>query len=481
MNFGEIISSLIDVYKSIDVRIVAFFHDGLWKTPFLIIRFRRKSVDEVKKEHSNLLSKIGKIDNDSIKIRLYAFPTSKWDDFKNSWAKNSILLEEDFGVNFLNSSSLPNFDLASPSYYIYDHLNLFWDSFHADSGRADSKLSMFKNFNKEAGKNKFKNIFEYIAVAFQVDEQKINSGNTFMLIIAPIFFKVEDSKIIFNSDTISLSGKNFPMGSLNIVIDLYKPRRGSYNGGWKDRISLQHKLEGDYKEPKEFDVDSKISSITVNDGFRITAYRNDGLIVYEKSNSDVGKYWPSKSIKTNPIVPVFSNFVTSEDLIKIIFQSENKKGKQSSVNFEKGVSWLLGLLGFNPIWLGDDYQVSGNGPEKVSIDILGHVDTNTILLVNPTMGVPDVSTFAREKRYRENILSKLTTSEIEVISIIVTNASVQSLKDKAEQNEVILIGKEEIELILQYLERGDVDQARKFILRDNFKSYFKSETFLSKL
>ena len=54
MNFGEIISGLIDVYKSIDVRIVAFFHDGIWNTPFLIIRFRRESVDEIKKEHADL-------------------------------------------------------------------------------------------------------------------------------------------------------------------------------------------------------------------------------------------------------------------------------------------------------------------------------------------------------------------------------------------------------------------------------------------
>ena len=58
----------------------------------------------------------------------------------------------------------------------------------------------------------------------------------------------------------------------------------------------------------------------------------------------------------------------------------------------------------------------------------------------------------------------MTSSEVKVISILFPNASIRSLQEKSRENEVNLIGKEELEMIMDLLEKGDAQLAKEFIV-----------------
>ena len=469
MQFLEAVESLKDIYHSLDVRVVTFLHDGMWKLGYCAIRFRYETIEELQKQHDDLLQKIGRIDTNDIKVRLYAFSPEKWNSIKQYWHDNYIQLEDNFTVHFEASDELYR-EVSAPTNQYNDLINFDWDSYSVDSKTSSGNIyEKIRQHNQESVKNKFKNIFEYISVALGVLDQNFHSSSDYKLIDAPIFFKINYDDVFFEEDKITILCKSYPIGRINVVVDIYNNRGGSHPYSWKDRITIPHSLSGHPKNPEEFTIEGEIKELTLNDGFEISVYRENGLLIYHRSTSNVQNYWPSKSTITNPIFPVFQEFVSDVELRKMIFESKNKKSKFDSDYFEKGVTWLLSLMGVNVIWLGKDYESTGTGTEQISLDILGNYKTNTILLINATTGVPPDSIFVREKRFKENILKKLTTSEIKVKSVLFCNASVNTLKDKSEQNDVILIGKEELENIIDHIMKGDTDKARQFFfLEDDF-------------
>lgn len=462
MRFIQAADALIDIYNSIDVRVAAYFHDDVWKAACLILRFRQESVRDIELEHIEFLKKTGTIDNNNFRVRLYAFPISDWDLICKNWSKNFISLEKEFAVNFSQYDDL-NMESRAPLLNYHDHMYHDWYSYSTQTWTSSDSglLSKLHNYDDDARKIQFHDILEYLSVILQIERNSLENDQGLKMIIAPIFFDLED--VIFEERKVNLHCKGFPIGILNVVIDFYDVRQGSYPYTWKDRIKIKYD-SGKIEDTNDFVISGRIPEININEGFKISVHRENGILIHEKSVSSIGSYWPSKSIITNPIYPIFKKFVTLEDIQKMVFQGQNKKGKQSSRNFEQGVSWILSLLGLNAVWLGDEFQFSGTGSDKVSIDILGKSNTNTILLVNATMGVPDISAFVREKRYREKILQSIMSSEVKVTSILFSNASVRSLQEKSRENDVNLIGKEELEIIIDLLEKGDVQLAKEFIV-----------------
>jgi len=137
--------------------------------------------------------------------------------------------------------------------------------------------------------------------------------------------------------------------------------------------------------------------------------------------------------------------------------------KEPSVIFERGISWLLSLLGLKTIWLGK-YEKTGEGANKSSIDILSSDNKNSIILVNVTIGVPDSSDFPRERRYRESIVNLVSNPELKFKSVLFSGASVTSMSGNANDNGITLLGRDELIQIIDYLEKGDIEDARKLII-----------------
>ena len=81
--------------------------------------------------------------------------------------------------------------------------------------------------------------------------------------------------------------------------------------------------------------------------------------------------------------------------------------------------------------------------------------------------MPDSAMFETE-RNRKIILSKTVNDKVKVTSVIFTPKSVTELQRDATRHEVVLIGKEEIEKILEFLDKGDIIDARNVIAPNDF-------------
>lgn len=127
---------------------------------------------------------------------------------------------------------------------------------------------------------------------------------------------------------------------------------------------------------------------------------------------------------------------------------------------------MLSLLGIPNIMLGE-YEKTGNGYETISTDILASFDNNRIFLINATIGLPKQSDFDREREYRENTENKLTNKKLEIRSIYFTGKDATESQQSATTNNVTLIGKSKIQIILEHLKKGNLEEAREIIFQEN--------------
>lgn len=467
MKLFEVVEKLQDTYNSIDLRVVAFKQDNVWKAAMLVLRFRRENVDELKKTHDELLDKIGRIEDEDFCVKLYSLPIDKWNSIKENFSQKFVCLEPNFAVNFDKDVHI-NRDVFSPSNYYWDYVSTEWNCYYAN-GRClhDANVTAkIHNNDKKAQLLKFKDMFSYLSVAFAIEENQLQNDDGLLLVQAPAFFKILETT--FDDGSINLKGRGYSNKDVEIVIDFYQTRSGSDPNIWKDRVSIPHTIKGN-SQIVDFSINHSVPKLDVNDGFQLSVHRKEGLLLEQDSINSVGNHWPTKSRITNPIYPIFKEFVQIDELKKMLLQSESKSGKKNSDNFEKAVSWLISILGLNAIWLGKDYESTGSNEERIVIDLIGHNNSNHIFLINATTGIPTTSDFARERRYRENLQNKINNPNLIVSSILFSNGSVTNLIDAANLEGVLLIGRDEIEFLLGLIEKGNNDIAREYITRENIE------------
>src|SRR5437660_9947053 len=98
MRLENCIDHLYDTYDSIDIRCAAYFLDNMWNSALLVIRFRRETVEELKKIHYTLWDERGIIDNDIFKTSFHALSIRDWDKILKNWKNNFIVLTTQYSV-----------------------------------------------------------------------------------------------------------------------------------------------------------------------------------------------------------------------------------------------------------------------------------------------------------------------------------------------------------------------------------------------
>ena len=149
------------------------------------------------------------------------------------------------------------------------------------------------------------------------------------------------------------------------------------------------------------------------------------------------------------------------------FESIHIKGR--SLAFEVGITWLLSLLGMRPVLLGK-YEQIGSANNQISFDIVASYGKDIILLVNVTTGRVDPSHIDVEKNYRDKLLQQVDIPNVKLKSILFSGMSVSELKKTVNNNDVILVGRDELTQVLDLLRKGDTEEARRFLIEE--RDYF---------
>lgn len=457
MNLEEAINLLEDTFSTIDIRTAAYFKNNCWNSAILVIRFRKESVDVVQKQQEQILKTHGRINTKEFQICFSALSITKWEEMRTDWKKNFVKFNDQMSVN-INSSIAFTHTFNEPyTHRGYCNIDEGWNSYYTSSQDSGGNVSeILYNHQAEARKLYSRDIHEYLSKIFEMTEANTNSPPRYIVIV-PIFLKI--NQVEFDDKSFNVDCEGFPMGEIVFKMNFYE-RHGSYKIP-KQSMKTLYNFQGDAPKKTKFRISEKLSNIPLSYEFKLDVYRKNGVLI-DSEYGTVGKYWPTKNKITNPKFLVFGSFVNFDQLKDMVINLKAKELKAPDKVFERGINWLLNLMGFSAIRL-EEYERAGQDPEQISMDIIASFGEKQIILANATLSMPDTAMLETE-RNRRIILSRSLNNEVKVTSVIFTPKSIIQLQQEAERHEVAIIGKDEIERILNFLKNGEIKEARDMIL-----------------
>ena len=116
MRLVDCIHLLEDTYKSIDIRVAVYKKNNEWQNAIIVIRFRKESVEEISKQHVELLKMYGEIKEELFRVELFTLPISSWNQIYADWRRGLIAINDDFVIKVSRGDFLNN-ETGEP----YDH------------------------------------------------------------------------------------------------------------------------------------------------------------------------------------------------------------------------------------------------------------------------------------------------------------------------------------------------------------------------
>lgn len=459
MELNKAIEELCDTYRSIDIRVFAML-ESTWNSIYTVIRFRREYDDVLEKTHQELIRKCGGlIETPEFRIGVFHFPIQKWDKIYSDLQNKFLCLKDDFAINFTGSINLNN-DVSEPhSNSSIDYVFKNWNMYSGKIQTSQTRPNYVDKLSETAIATDFGHINEYLSAIFEMNHYEFQNQPSVM-IYAPVFFKIE--KILFTGNKAEIDYSLYPQDNLKMVLNFFSAKDHQHKPEFLGRkpVALKNNGNGDdlVKDQQSLTIEPEL----LGNEFQILVTKNKKLILHN-DRSNIGEHFPTRSEFTNPIFAIFEKFVSRENLEKMLFEFESEKGdlKDEAKVFERAITWLFNLLGFHAIQLGNYEKMDRY--DNVTIDVLAELDTNEIFLVNVTKSLPKPSDLDLEKSRREKIQKTLQNPELKIKSIYITGETSTEFENTARQNQIILIDKPRLKLILDHLKNGDVENARSII------------------
>jgi hypothetical protein len=458
MHLHDAIKVLQENYNSIDIRVFSYKSEGDWKNIFTIIRFRRESEDQLITNQTELIQRCGSlIETEKFKVGIFHYPVEKWTKIADELSQKFLCLSNSFAIHFDREITFNN--TLSESYfksenYVYDDWKCFTSNNESNNSQKPNYVDELRSIALE---NNFSQFDHYLSAIFEYNKYDFQS-NPWVKIFIPVFFKIE--KIEFEHDKAIVEYSAYKQKHIKVALNFYKSRAYRTHDKFVEKKVKELQLTGD-SEIIHDKIIMEIDTKNVGNSFELLVIKNKNNLI-ENEEGLVNEYWKERTEYTNPLYYTFEQFVKFDELEQMLLQFKSKKIRKESDVFERGIAWLLSLLGIPNIMLGE-YEQMGNGYEQTSTDILGSFHSDRVLLINATTGLPQQSDFDRERQYRENIEINLTNKELKIHSVYFTGKDATESEHSATINNVRLIGKSSIKKILEYLKKGELEDARNII------------------
>jgi len=462
VTLDKVLEELKDTFHSIDIRVFSHKPDDVWKNIFIIIRFRRETEDELMKIQTELIQKCGSlIETEKFKVGVFHYPVEKWTKIEDDLSKKFLCLTDSFAVNFDKEITF-NHDISTPYFKSENYIDDDWKCFlfHNETN-PPQKPNYHDLLINKTFENDFSHFDDYLSAIFEYNKYDFQHNpwvNTFV----PVFFKIE--QITFDHDIVNLTYSAYDQKNIRVTLNFYQAREYRTHDKFIDKKVVELEENKNSKLIKD-KITMEVDTKNIGNAFDLLVIKNKNVLL-ENREGKIEDYWKGRTEYTNPTYYAFEQFVKFEELEQMLLQFKSKKLKKDSEVFERGISWLLSLIGLPNIMLGE-YERLGNGYDQTSTDILASFEKDTIFLINVTIGLPQQSDFDREREYRENIEKRTTNKKIKICSIYFTGKDATEAQTSATANNVILIGKSNLQNILEHLKKGNLEKARQIILKED--------------
>jgi hypothetical protein len=459
MNLNDVIKTLMDTYNSIDVRTFVFLQDDVWKNVFTIIRFRMETVSQLKTQHEQLINKCGGlIQTNEYRIDLFQFPTERWNKMVDDFEKQFLCLTDDFAINYLNNVHFNN-QVTEPSYnQDMTHIHKNWKMFVGYNEASTSSRPQYddKLFD-EALSKRFTSFNDYLSAMMEFEKHHFQHSPR-VYVIVPVFFRTDSIEFSHNDAVVKFT--TIPRNGLEFTFNFFNASRKSE---FVDKI-VKPLYVSESNALTSLDAIIPLDTKSLGTEFQLIVTRNNKILL-DEIHDKIDSHWKDASDFHHPFGSVFQKYVDFDSLENMLIECESIDLKAPDKVFERGVSWLLNLLGIRNVILGGYEKINGN---SVSTDILGNFESSNLILVNVTSGFPREGDFDKEKEYRTNLQKILKNKEIQIKSVYFTAKEPTEFEAAARNNDVLLVGRSKLKVILNHLKKDQVKEARNMLFNLGF-------------
>jgi len=456
------------VYKSIDLRLVAVKVDDVWHNALTAVRFSCEEPEELEKQQKKRESQWGKVQTSSFMIGMHSWAFEWLEILCSDFLKEGKLLLPGVTDNMQFGRSI---DLLSVEGIFGEHGYTKRDAdqypfFEASAGEHSPLLKD----ERLQGEVKSQTLFDLYTLIRELLEVNFSRGTSFDFVVAaPFYARIEycdfgeqrcKIQIKFHKDIKDLAvtatvrkgnqDNTLSKDKASSTIGLEQSEEsGEYMRLWTREIELLNATPADY--------------LWVN----LIQTKPPALDIERPSfPMQISRFLESKKPAKNPLLAAFRQFCTEDELEGYLTKPgaiQPPSPKKPSSAFEGSVLWILGLCGFQSVWLGwTEHETLKEGKiAHLRLDILAYYEKeNTLLLVACTTGRPDqdidIVNSIKQKLYAE----VFKDTDIQIRSFIFSSQpSVDVAKQLGEKAGVTVFGGDDIRGILTYVRKGDTARA----------------------
>jgi hypothetical protein len=469
MTLGDFLNRLEGVYKSIDTRVAAVKSNDAWHNALTIVRFSYLKPQDLRQQQEELEGRWGKIQTKDFRIQMQAWVFEFLETLCDQFFSEGklLLLGESKDMELEHKVDLLSLDGKFDRYgYTRRELDS-WPCFEAIAGKYCSLLEN-EQLQGEAKSLYLLELYSLISELLEVDFHR-NSG--FDLIVnAPFYAMIEN--VDFAEQKCKIRVK-FHKDIKGLAVSAVARRGERDDTPVRDVAGSPIKL----KEAEELDEYMRVWTKQLDllktmpaDYLSVSLRQTEpiALDIQEQPSypTQISRLLEAKKPAKAPLVTALSRFCSLEELEEYLAKPgeiQPPSPNKPSSAFEGFVSWVLGLCGFQSIWLGwTEHETLKEGKIKhLRLDILAHYEKeNTLLLVACTTGRPDqdidIANSIRQKLYAD--VFKDTTIQIRGF-IFSSQPSVDVAKQLGEKVGVTIFGAEDIRRMLNCLRTGKTADA----------------------
>jgi hypothetical protein len=467
MSLRDFLDRLEGVYKSIDLRIAAAKVGDTWQNALTVVRFSYKEPREVEEWQRQLESKWGMVKTENFSIKLLAWPVDKLDVLCEQLSQGRLKAPE-ISVEFGRSIELLSIEGRFDNYGYARRGELrSWPSLEAFDGQYRRLLDeeqLQAQVKSQTLLDPSALIRELLEVDFYLGRLSLD-----LVVAAPFYAAIQ--KVDFGEQWCKIQvefHKDIKALAVSAVVRRGDPDDSPLRDKARSTINLEESEEsGQYMRlwTKQLDLleATPADYLSVN----LMQIEPTALDIDLSPSTKISQLLESKRTGKAPLVAACRRFLTEDELEQYLTKPIGaawpyKKGsKDAGDTFELAVAWLLGLCGFNIVWLGQTKHetLRENRVTRFSIDMLAshHESKNLLVLIGCTIGSPNNKDIDNLKSVRKILQDEVfKDTQLQVKPLVLSAAPELSNK---ERDGVKVLDGDDIRGILNHIRQGQIQHA----------------------
>ncbi|AMM53492.1 hypothetical protein [Pyrococcus kukulkanii] len=289
------------------------------------------------------------------------------------------------------------------------------------------------------------------------------------IIVIPIYLNILEEKIVGGNELhVKFKVHKSLKQTLNMTIALRREIEGSWTPIENARFSAEHFSCRESADDSFLICEVKYPfNVLPNHKDRVYwAISNPlGILSYNSYNGVEVSQLIGKKDLGDTFLNTFTQFISLDDLKEILEGKKSKELRPSpSEDFQRAVVYLLSLIGFRTVELGDvrnqEYRVvkERSGVHIGDVDIIAEdIDTKTLYVIDCKLNPPE----ARDIDVIANIAKSLREKGIMVEPLIIVGNSATESKENVRR--VKIIDQDDLLKVIQNVRRGNIKQAKELI------------------